>query len=79
MNARSAWLAVVVVVVIAVVAAVHVAVLRSGHDWGDDFAMYCLHARNLAEGRAYAATGYIYNPSYPQVGPPTYPPIAPLL
>ncbi len=64
---------------LALVGAAHVAAIRPGHVWGGDFAMYVLHARNLAEGRPYAQTGYLYNPDYPQVGPPTYPPVAPLL
>jgi 4-amino-4-deoxy-L-arabinose transferase-like glycosyltransferase len=60
--------------VLLLVAAIHVLALRSGHAWGDDFAQYLMHARNLAEGRPYAATGYVYNPQEPVVGPPTYPP-----
>lgn len=59
--------------------AAHWAVLRPGHEWGDDFALYLLHARNLVEGRPYADTGYLYNPQYPSIGPPTYPPLTPLL
>ena len=57
----------------------HWAGLRPGHEWGDDFALYLLHARNLVEGRPYAQTGYLYNPHYPSIGPPTYPPVTPLL
>lgn len=52
---------------------------RAGHTWGDDFAMYVLHARNLATGQPYTATGYVYNPQEPHVGPPAYPPGFPLL
>ncbi|MDW8038253.1 MAG: hypothetical protein RMI90_09455 [Thermoguttaceae bacterium] len=58
---------------------VHGYCLREGHPWGDDFAQYLMHARNLAEGRPYAQTGYIYHPEYPQLGPPAYPPGTPLL
>jgi hypothetical protein len=61
------------------IAGFQVATIRSGQDWGDDFAMYILHARNIAQGRDYAATGYIYNPDYPSLGPVTYPPVFPLL
>jgi hypothetical protein len=61
------------------VAAFHAATLRPGHKWGDDFAMYLLHARNLAEGLPYAATGYVFNPAEPLLGPPVYPPVFPLL
>ncbi len=57
----------------------HLATLRPGHDWGDDFGLYVAHARNLAEGRPYADTGYIYNPHFPVLSPRTYPPVFPLL
>jgi len=66
---------VVLLLLLAGIAGVHVAVLCPGHNWGDDFAMYVLHARNLVEGRAYGDTGYVYNPHDPVVGPPTYPPV----
>jgi 4-amino-4-deoxy-L-arabinose transferase-like glycosyltransferase len=52
---------------------------RGGHALGDDFTMYINHARNIAEGKPYGATGYIYNPDYPGIGPKTYPPGFPLL
>ncbi len=54
--------------------------LRPGHEWsmGDDFAQYILHARNIAQGRPYADTGYLYNPDLAVVGPPAYPPVLPL-
>jgi 4-amino-4-deoxy-L-arabinose transferase-like glycosyltransferase len=57
----------------------HLATLRPGHEWGDDFSLYLAHARNLAEGRPYADTGYVYNPHYPKLSPRTYPPIFPIL
>jgi 4-amino-4-deoxy-L-arabinose transferase-like glycosyltransferase len=57
----------------------HLATLRPGHDWGDDFSLYVAHARNLAEGRPYADTGYIYNPHFPVLSPRTYPPVFPIL
>src|SRR5437773_12180759 len=53
--------------------------IREGHGWDDDFSMYILHARNIANGQAYAETGYVYNPHNPVVGPRTYPPGFPLL
>jgi len=68
---------VVLAVLIATIGAVHMASLREGHAWGDDFAHYLLHAQNLAEGRPYATIGYVYNPSHPTIGPPTYPPGCP--
>jgi 4-amino-4-deoxy-L-arabinose transferase-like glycosyltransferase len=57
----------------------HLATLRPGHDWGDDFSLYVAHARNLAHGLPYADTGYIYNPHLPVLSPRTYPPVFPLL
>ncbi|MFC7516875.1 hypothetical protein ACFQUU_17855 [Herbaspirillum sp. GCM10030257] len=49
------------------------------HPWGDDWAQYVLHAQNILTGNAYADTGYLFNPDFPNVGPPTYPPGLPLL
>jgi hypothetical protein len=57
----------------------HLATLREGHEWGDDFSLYVAHARNLVEGRAYADTGYLYNPHNAVVSPRSYPPVFPLL
>ena len=56
----------------------YLSTIRPGHHWGDDFSMYISHARNIAEGRSYADTGYIYNPRK-IIGPKTYPPVYPLL
>ena len=61
------------------VAAFHLLTIRPGHYWGDDFAMYILHARNIAHGLPYGETGYIYNPSNPFLSPRTYPPVYPLM
>ena len=58
---------------------VYLATIRPGQRWGDDFAQYVHHARNIATGVAYAETGYIYNPHNPSIGPRTYPPGFPLL
>jgi hypothetical protein len=65
--------------VITLIGVGYLATVRSGHDWGDDFAQYIGHARNLALGRPYADTGYIYNPKFATMGPRTYPPVFPLL
>lgn len=51
------------------------ATIRPGHYWGDDFAQYLQHAKNIAQGRPYAQTGYLYNPLNPVVGPRSYPPM----
>ncbi len=64
---------------ISVIGGIHLATLREGQEWGDDFSLYIAHARNIAEGRPYADTGYIYNPANPTLSPRTYPPIFPLL
>jgi hypothetical protein len=61
------------------VAAWHLLTIRPGHDWGDDFSLYVRHAKNLAEGRPYAETGYVYNPAAASLSPRTYPPVFPLL
>lgn len=53
--------------------------MRQGHVWGDDFAMYIAHARNIVEGRPYADTGYIFNPDIPIYAPTHYPPVFPIL
>jgi len=53
--------------------------IRPDQDWGDDFAMFIAHATNLVEGRPYAETGYVYDPSVTCFGPGVYPPGFPLL
>lgn len=57
----------------------HAFTMRAGHDWGDDFAQYVHHAKNLASGIPYAETGYLVNPRFPVLGPATYPPVFALL
>jgi hypothetical protein len=51
---------------------------RRGLPWMDDYVQYISHAANIADGRPYAATGYIFNPHYPYAGPVAYPPVFPL-
>jgi hypothetical protein len=53
--------------------------IYDGHFWGDDFAQYILHAENFLRGKPYSDTGYIFNPYNPFVGPPSYPPVFPIL
>ncbi len=67
------------ILIVTGIAAWHLLTIRAGHDWGDDFSLYVHHAKNIVEGRPYAETGYIYNPSLPVLSPRTYPPIFPLL
>lgn len=52
--------------------------LRPGHDWGDDFAAYILHAKNIVGGRAYSDIGFIQNP-FNRIAPEAYPPVFPFL
>src|SRR5260370_12091737 len=68
-----------VLLLILFTAALDLGSLRAGHSWGDDFAMYLHHAKNLAEGVPYTATGYIYNPECADVGPRAYPPMTAIL
>jgi hypothetical protein len=67
-----------VAVLTAAIASFQVATIRQGHDWGDDFAMYIAHARNLAGGAPYAAIGYIPNP-HNVYSPSAFPPVFPIL
>ena len=53
--------------------------IKSSHDWGDDFAQYIHQAKNITKGIAQNQTGYIYNPHFPLLGPPSYPIGFPLL
>ncbi len=69
----------IIVVLVLIILAFHLSLIRGDHDWGGDFSMYILHARNIAEGRPYADTGYIFNPSLKVIGPLTYPPFFPSL
>ena len=73
------WIFTLRVGLIFCLAVFYFATLRAGHEWGDDFAMYIRHAQNLVTGRAYADTGYIYNPAYPELSPRAYPPVLPVL
>jgi hypothetical protein len=67
------------IVLLLCVAAFYLATIRQGNTWGDDYALYIRHAQNIAASKPYADTGYIYNPAVPIYGPPTYPPVFPLL
>ncbi|MFC1704475.1 glycosyltransferase family 39 protein, partial [Candidatus Omnitrophota bacterium] len=41
-------------------------------------AMYIHHAKNIAQGKDFSDTGYIFNPSNP-IAPRSFPPVLPLL
>lgn len=53
--------------------------IKPYHDWGDDFAQYLQEAENLAQGKDLNESSYIFNPSFPRIGPQAYPPGFPLL
>src|SRR5271165_3172400 len=69
----------IVLVLLAGIACFHFATLTNGHGWGDDFAQYIMHAKNIVEHKPYAQTGYVYNRLAPSVGPRSYPPGFPVL
>ncbi|MBN1825693.1 MAG: hypothetical protein JW958_05445 [Candidatus Eisenbacteria bacterium] len=60
-------------------AVLHLSTIRSGHDWGGDFAHYLRHAENIVDGRAYGETGYVRTPLMSYVSTSSYPPGFPLL
>lgn len=64
---------------IAAIAVIYLLTIRHGHDWSGDFALHIAHAKNLLTGVPYSQTGYIYNPNYPSLSPPSYPPVFSLL
>jgi len=49
------------------------------HGWGDDYAQYIKEALNIANGKPYYESTWIYNPYNPVYAPPQYPPGLPLL
>ena len=69
----------IVVLLVAAVASFDCATIRDGHVWGDDFALYIQHAKNIVQHVRYDQTNYIFDPQNPGVGPRTYPPGYPLI
>ena len=53
--------------------------VRYDHDWGDDFAMYILEARQIALGLPLSDLGFVYDPVSSWGGPPAYPVGFPLM
>jgi hypothetical protein len=53
--------------------------VKASHSWDGDFALYILQARNLVEGKAQTATGYIFNEQGFLPSPQTYPVGFPIL
>jgi hypothetical protein len=73
--------AAILLVLLLITGAVYFSTMRPGHNWGGDFSMYIIHARNLVEGRSYYDTGYLLDPEIPLHvhAPPSYPPVFPAL
>ena len=53
--------------------------IRDGNDWGGDFAIYILQARNFAEHKPFYQTPYVATPESLGHQPAIYPPLASLL
>jgi len=68
-----------IIIILLIVGAFSIFTLNSSHPWGDDFAMYLIHAENIATGKPYTETGFIYNELAPTYAPQSYPPGFPLL
>lgn len=71
--------ALLLTLLLAVITFFYAVTIRQGTTWADDYALYVHHAENIAEGRPYADTGYIYNPDVADYSPRAYPPVFPLL
>jgi hypothetical protein len=63
-------------VILVAACVVQLLTIRDGQPWGDDFAQYITHARNLIERRPYADIGVLRAGQIP--GPLEYPPVYPL-
>ena len=53
--------------------------VHDGHSWGDDFAQYIKEAQNIAHGKPYYQSDWIFTPYNTVYAPPQYPPGFPLL
>jgi hypothetical protein len=61
-------------------AALHLKTMDNDHRWWGDFALYIMHAKNIATGQPYTETGFIYSPSGNQgYSPPAYAPVYPAM
>jgi len=69
----------IAILLIAIIGTFYFATMRVGHVWGDDFALYIQHAKNIVEHARYDRSNYIFDPDNPTIGPRTYPPGYPLL
>lgn len=66
-------------IIITAIAVFYILTTREGQVWGEDFAQYIQHAKNIVERKPYGNTGYIFTllPPFPP-GTKAYPPIFPL-
>jgi hypothetical protein len=62
-----------------VIGTFYVLTLHEGQNWSGDWSQYIHHAKNLAEGKHYLDTGYIFSGLTRFVGPYAYPPVFPIL
>jgi hypothetical protein len=53
--------------------------VRDGHDWGGDFSIYLLQARNFAEHRAFDQNSYVPTAESVNHHPAVYPPLTSLI
>jgi hypothetical protein len=69
--------AIVPLALVSAITIFYLATIRRGHAWGDDWAVYIHHAKNIALGLKYNDTGFSLTPT--SLNPQMYPPIFPLL
>jgi len=67
------------ILTLSLIGAFQLATIQPGMTGGEDSALYLLHARNIAFGRPYLATGYIYSIETAKYSPAGYPPVFPVL
>jgi hypothetical protein len=52
----------------------HILTLPAGQSWGDDWAQYVIHAKNISEGLPYGRIPYLFNEAAIPLFPRSYPP-----
>ena len=57
----------------------YIATIRPGQSWGDDFATYIHHAKNIVEGKQYSDVRHVYSEYTQYIAPSNYPPGLPLM
>src|ERR1700756_4179273 len=67
------------IVCICLVGVFQLATIQPGMTGGEDSALYLLHASNIAFGRPYLATGYIYSIETAKYSAAGYPPVFPIM